>query len=144
MEHNVKIKDYKRDTEAGPLASTLRILDNPKNYPSLKEQQRLMGRFTDFHWERENVLHIRDHADRMYILRHQANEIEEKQSRELRDYEEYRMQHLEGIKGNIERTRERFYRSTERDRKVNLQENGPNPDRTPLYKIVNDGIPIKY
>ena len=144
MEHNVKIKDYKKDTAPGPLDNSLKLLDYPKNYPSLKEQQRLMGRFTDFHWERQNVLTIGDHSDRMYVLRHHANDIEGKQNREIEDYQHHRLQHLEGIKDNIDKTRERFYRRTELDRKINLQENGTNSEGKPLYKIVNDGVPIKY
>ena len=144
MEHNVKIKDYKRDINAGPLANSLQLLNYRKDYPAHQEQKRMMGRFNDFHWERQNVLTIGDHDDRMYVLRHHANDIEEKQNAELEDYQQYRMRYLEGIKDNIATTRERFYRRSELDRKVNQQVHGVNEETKPLYKIVNDGVPIRY
>ena len=144
MEHNVKIKSYKRDTSTEPLEKSLQSLDYPKTYTSLQDQQRLMGRFSDFHWERQNVLAIQDHNDRMYVLRHHASDIEDKQNRELQDYQQHRLNYLEGIKHNGAIARDRFYRQSELDRKINQQEHGENPERKPLYKIVNDGVPITY
>ena len=144
MEHNVKIKDYKKDTSRGPLEDSLKLLDYPKNLLSLQEQERLMERFKDFHWERQNTLTIGNHSDRMYVLRHHANAIEEQQKKDIQDYQNHRMKHLEGIKDNIEVARDRFYRRTELDRKINQEEFGGNARRKPLYKIINDGAPIKY
>ena len=144
MEHNVKIKDYKRDLGKGPLETSLRLLDYRKNFTSQQEQQRLMDRFKDIHWDTQHVLSMRDHQDRMYVLRHHASTIESNQKRDTEDYEHHRANHLQGIKDNINTTRERFHRRTELDRKVNLQENGPNTDRKPQYKIINDGAPIRY
>eukprot|EP00112_Aurelia_sp_Birch-Aquarium-sp1_P026078 Seg9010.1 transcript_id=Seg9010.1/GoldUCD/mRNA.D3Y31 product="hypothetical protein" protein_id=Seg9010.1/GoldUCD/D3Y31 len=144
MDHNVKIKDYKKDLNPGPLAEGLKGLDYARNHPSFKEQERLMNRFKDFHWERQKVLTVQGHGDQMSVLRHHANDIEERQAREINDYEQHRIQHLEGIKDNIETTRERFWRRTELDRKVNLEENGENKEIKPSYKIANDGVPIIY
>ena len=144
MEHNVKIKDYKKDINTGPLENSLQLLNYRKDYPAHREQRRMMERFKDFHWERQNVLTIGDHGDRMYVLRHHANDIEDKQYAELKDYQQHRMKYLEGIKDNITSTRERFYRRSELDRKINHQEHGLNPETKPLYKIINDGVPIRF
>ena len=140
----MKIKDFKKDFNLSPLKQSLVQLDYAKNYPSKKEQDRLMERFSDFHWERQNVLTVEGHQDRMGVLRHHANQLEERQNREISEYEHYRIRHLDGIKDNIKTSRERFFRRTELDRKKNMEEFGKNQERKPLYKIINDGVPTRY
>lgn len=67
--------------------------------------------------------------------------ILEKQQREREDTQEHRLNHLEGIKNNIKEARDRFARRTELERPGGIERQLGNK---PLYKIVNDGRPIKY
>ena len=65
----------------------------------------------------------------------------EKQNKERADVDEYRLAHLQGIKDNIQESRERFFRRTQLERPGAIERKLG--DR-PLYKIVNDGKPVTY
>ena len=63
------------------------------------------------------------------------------QYREREDIQEHRLNHLQGIKDNIQEARDRFARRTELERPGGVEKQLGDK---PLYKIVNDGKPIKY
>ena len=65
----------------------------------------------------------------------------EKQQLEREDTQEHRLNHLQGIKDNIKEARDRFARRTELERPGGIERQ---LGSKPLYKIVNDGRPIKY
>jgi len=142
MEHNIKIKDFKRfKTSASPFVKYQNILGNTHSFTNSEEQQKLTERFTDLHWQTDNVLLLNDHNDKMFVLRQQNEQIREKQNTEREDVQHHRLQHLQSIKDNIKESRDRFARRTalERPGGIELQQGDK-----PLYKIVNDGIPITY
>ena len=141
MEHNVKIHDYKKNLEPEPFVRYMHHLNCPQNHPSEQEQARMLERFKHVHWNRENVLVLPEHQNRMQVLREELRRVEEQQKSGREDTERHRLEHLEGIKRNIQESRERFARRTalERPGAVETQ-----LDDRPLYKIINNGLPIKY
>lgn len=149
-EHNVKIKSYKKNLQPSPFVKTVHLLDQPRNYPAQQEQERMIGRFKELHWERQNVLPVKGHKDRMFILQSQEQETYSKQAREIADVQDYRRKHLQGIKDNIDQTRERFWRRSELNRQINQDEHyssraaGLEIGGKTLYKIINDGVPTRY
>ncbi len=145
MEHNVKIKTYKANLDPKPLAESVKILDRPRDYRAKEEETRVLERFKDLHWQRDNVLAIDGHADRMYALKYQESDILSRQAKERQDVQEHRIKHLEGIKDNIEETRNRFWRTTQLGREITNKEHACSVrSNKPLYKIINDGVPTRF
>eukprot|EP00794_Sanderia_malayensis_P012648 gene12648-13947_t len=143
MEHNIKIKTHKKDLDASPFVKSVKIVDRPRDYNSSKEEERMLERFKDFHWQREKATSIGGHKDRMAVLRCQQNDIISRQAKDKEDVERHRISHLQSIKDNINTSRDRFFRSTQLGRRINEDEHYI-PDTRNNFKIINDGLAIKY
>ena len=75
MEHNVKIKNYKKSYETDPFVKYVHILDNPQTYPSKEEQERMLDRFKQLNWQTDKVLMLKSHRDKMHTLKHEQEVI---------------------------------------------------------------------
>ena len=76
MEHNIKIKDFKRSFEKGPFADYHNNLGGKVSvFPNSEEERRMTERFTELHWQAKNVLLLQDHKDRMFSLQNENQKI---------------------------------------------------------------------
>ena len=137
MEHNVKIKDYKRYEVPGPFKRTSYQLNYPQNYPNSQETRRMEERFQQMHWPRDKtLLGLADQGDRMRFTRDQQISVLVTQNDNIADVQEHRKALLDNVKRNIHVARDEFARD------VYISRPGVRDllrgDR-PLYKIVNNG-----
>lgn len=137
MEHNVKIKDFKRHEAKGPLIRTSYSLNYTQSYPNSQETQRMEERFRKIYWPRNKTLTgLADNGDRMKFTRNQQTSCLTNQSDHIGDVQQHRTMLLNNIKRNIsvardECARERYVaRPGVRDLLRGTE---------PLYKIVNHG-----
>ena len=68
MELNVKIKDYKRSFGSSPFVDYHNHLGKIAVFPNSEEERKMTERFTELHWQAQNVLYLKDHDDRMFAL----------------------------------------------------------------------------
>ena len=82
MEHNYKIKDYKRYEAPGPFVQTCYKLNYPQqSYPNSQETGRMEERFQKIQWPRNKTLvGLTDQGDRMRFTRNQQISVVTNQS----------------------------------------------------------------
>lgn len=137
MEHNVKIKDYKRYEAPRPFVRTSYGLNVPQNYPNSQEIGRMKERFQQIYWPREKTLvRMQDQGDRMKFTRNQQISVLTCQHNDIVDVQGHRKQLLDTVKKNLDVARGEFAREVYVSRPgVRDTLRG---DR-PLYKIINNG-----
>ena len=137
MEHNVKIKDYKRHEAPRPFVRTGYWLNVPQNYPNAQETRRMEERFGHIYGPREKTLvRMEDHGDRMKFTRNQQISVLTSQHNDIADVQSKRKELLNTVKKNIDVARDEFARE------VYLSRPGVRDmlrGKRPLYKIVNNG-----
>ena len=137
MEHNVKIKNYKRYEEPGPYVRTVHYMNFPHNLPNSQEQARMEDRFKQIYKPRETTIHsLKDHGDRMRFTRDQQISLITHQADDIRVVQTFRKDHLDMIKNNIDVARDKFQRDVRVSRpnaRERIQGNRP------MYKIINNG-----
>lgn len=136
MEHNVKIKDYRRYEEPSPYVQTLYALDYPQSYPNKMEQDRMADRFKQIHWKSEKrPMNLPSQRDQLRYLRHEGFGVVSNEESERRDEHWHRAEHVRDIDRKVNVAREEFARQVNRERPKY-----PDYSRTksqPLFKIVN-------
>ena len=141
MEHNVKIKNYKRNEDAPrPYLHYGRILDRNQNFPGHLDQSKMHERFQQLHWQTQ-YLNMTD-EDKLRIINECSSNMMHNHTQDHFSVEQHRMNHLQGIKDNIQVAHERFARRTDSESPTVVQNR--HGDGSTLYKIINDGTPIKY
>lgn len=137
MEHNVKIKDFKRHEEPGAYVSTMHSMNCRHNLPNTLEQSRLEDRFKLIYKPREKTIHsLKDHGDRMRFTRDQQINLVVHQADDIRVAQTFRKDHLDSIKHNVNVARDEFQRDV-RVSRPNAQERIEG--NRPMYKIINNG-----
>lgn len=136
MEHNCKIKDYKRDEEASPYVQTLYALNYPQSYPNKMEQQRMTDRFKQIHWKSEKrPTTLPSQSNQLRYLRQEGYGVISNETEERRNEHWHRQEHVRAVGRKIDIAREEFARQVNRERPK-----FPDYSRTksqPLYKIVS-------
>ena len=137
MEHNVKIKDYKRYEAPGPFVRTAYRLNYQQNYPNSQETRRMEERFQRIQWPRNKTLvGLTDQGDRMRFTRDQQISVLTNQSEILTDVQHHRKVLLDTVKRNIHVARDEFTRDVYTGRPgVRDMLRGTQP----LYKVINNG-----
>ena len=134
MEHNVKIKTYKRHDRPRPFLHYVNAVNHTPTYPSYLEQTKMLDRFKEVHWEADQI-RMYSYDYKIGMLKEREEVILDNQERERTDVAQHRLKHLQGIKDNIQESRDRFSSRTQLERPDAIEKQlGGNP----LYKIVND------
>ena len=139
MEHNVKIKDYKKLEGLRPSLYYENILNRNQRFPDYQEQSKTVERFKLLHWQTDKFR--LPHGDKLVALKTCRDIIMDNQDNERFNASQHRLAHLQGIKDNLEISHDRFFRRTELERPGAVEKQLG--DKT-LYKIINDGKAIKY
>ncbi len=135
MEHNYKIKDYKRYEEPSPYVQTLYALNYPQSYPNKKEQDRFCDRFTQIHWKSEKrPTTLPSESSHLRYLRQEGFGVVSNETAERRDEHWHRQEHTREVGRKIDVAREEFARQVSRERPKYPDYSGKSQ---PLYKIVN-------
>lgn len=138
MEHNYKIKDYKRYEAPGPLVQTSYKLNYPQqSYPNSQETRRMEERFQKIQWPRNKTLvGLTDQGDRMRFTRNQQISVVTNQSDHIADVQHHRKALLDAVKRNIHVARDEFARE------VYVSRPGVRDllrGTQPLCKVINNG-----
>ena len=138
MEHNYKIKDYKRYEAPGPFVQTSYKLNYPQqSYPNSQETRRMEERFQKIQWPRNKTLvGLADQGDRMRFTRNQQISVVTNQSDHIADVQHHRKALLDTVKRNIHVARDEFARE------VYVSRPGVRDllrGTQPLYKVINNG-----
>lgn len=135
MEHNYKIKDYKRYEEPSSYIQTLYALDYPQSYPNKKEQDRFCDRFTQIHWKSEKrPASLPSQGSQLRYLRKEAFGIVANETAERRDEHWHRQNHASEVGRKIDEARREFARQVARERPKHPDYSGR---ALPLYKIIS-------
>lgn len=137
MEHNYKIKDYKRLQEPPPYVRTNYTLNRSQMFPNSEETRRMEERFRYVHWPKEHTMNnLPDHGDRMRFTRNQQISVLHNQHENIVDVQGHRQLHLDHIQHTGKVARDEFDRSVRLGRPgVRDKMRGP----PPLFKIINNG-----
>jgi len=138
MEHNYKIKDYKRYEAPGSFFQTSYKLNYPQqSYPNSQETRRMEERFQKIQWPRNKTLvGLTDQGDRMRFTRNQQISVMTNQSDHIADVQQHRKALLDTVKRNIHVARDEFARE------VYVSRPGVRDllrGTQPLYKVINNG-----
>ena len=135
MEHNYKIKDYKRYEEPSPYVQTLYALNYPQSYPNKKEQDRFCDRFTQIHWKSEKRPGILpSQTSHLRYLRQEGFGVVSNETAERRDEHWHRQEHVREVGRKTDVAREEFARQVAQQRPKYPDYSGRSE---PLYKIVS-------
>lgn len=135
MEHNVKIKDYKRYQES-PYVQTLYALNSPQNYPNKTEQYRMVDRFQQIHWKSEKrPMNLPPERDQLRYLRREGYGVVSNEEEERRDEHWHRAEHVREIERKVNTAREEFAKQIQRERP--MYPDYSNTKSRPLFKIVS-------
>ena len=137
MEHNYKIKDYKRFQEPPPYVRTNYLLNRSQTYPNAEETRRMEERFRYVYWPRDHKLRgLEDHGDRMRFTRNQQISVLHNHHDNIVDVNAHRDLHYEHTRHNGDVARAEFDRSVRLGRPGVLDKmRGP----PPLFKVINNG-----